>query len=508
MPLKTLQAKTSQSKTASSMFAQLYARMPFKQNTVNNGKVVSAHSPEYFRHAIVIGGSMTGLLAGHILAKHYQQVTVIERDVYPMEPTPRKGIPQSRFLHVLLQRGQLILEELFPGLTDELVSHGAPLLNDSQDICFFSQYGVAKKDASSILTISPTRGLLDWIIRRRLCQQSNIQFLEGAKVTSLVGMPDQKGIGGVHVKTADGEQTLMANLVIDASGKTSKAPQWLQALGYEAPDETFLDARIGYAHRIYELPSQPSVEWKAAIVWPSLPDQTRAAILFPVEGDRWIVGLGGAAPDYPPTNEAEYLEYARSLPTPEIYNAIKDAKPLSGIYVYRGNENRLRAYEKLAVYPDNFLVMGHAACAFNPVYGQGITMAAIEAQILDHALHQLPDALRSDWCQTIQQQFAKAEEIPWSMATEMDQQYINRNQPHTLLERFNNWYQSQLLALITRDAKVYERMTRVNHMLDKPHNLVAPGILLKIMAHQVRAWALPKHELDEPPLLTTLTGQR
>ena len=454
-------------------------------------------------HAIVIGGSITGLLASHSLAHHFQQVTIIERDTYPLDPQPRSGVPQSRFLHVLLQRGQLILEELFPGLTDELVSYGAPLLNDAQDICFFSQYGTAKKEASSIRTISPTRGLLDWTIRQRLLQRSNIQFLDGCQVTSLVSTSDQKGIGGVHLQTADGAQTLMANLVIDASGKMSKAPQWLQTLGYKAPRETFLDAHIGYVHRMYERPENPAVEWQAAVIWPSLPDQTRSAIVFPVEGNRWLVGLGGAAPDYPPTNAAEFLDYARSLPTPEIYNAIKDAKPLSDPYMYRGNENRLRAYEKLAVYPENFLVMGHAACAFNPVYGQGMTMAAIESQILDRALAQLPEMPRPGWCQKIQQQFAKAEQIPWSMATDMDQQYIKRNQSLTFGDRFSYWYQSQLLQLITQDADVYERMMRVNHMLDKPHHLFSPVLLWKMLVHQVRSILKAKAHADNRPILST-----
>ena len=439
-------------------------------------------------HAIVVGGSMTGLLAARILADHFQQVTVIERDTYPIEPKPRSGVSQSRFLHVLLQRGQLILEDMFPGLTEELVVYGAPYLNDAEDSRLFSPYGIAKKGSSPnpIRTISPTRGLLDWTVRHRLLQRPNIRFLDGCQVNALVANLTQTGIRGVEVQRPEGPQTLTADLVVDASGKTSKAPQWLQSLGYEAPKETFLDAHIGYAHRVYEQPKAPAVEWKAAIAWPDLPHQTRSAILFPVEGGRWIVGLGGAAPDQPPTDEAAFLDYARSLPTPEIYNAIKDAKPLSDIIMYRGNENRLRAYEKLPVYPEHFLVMGHAACAFNPVYGQGMTMAAIESQILDRALRQLSNEPQTGWSRKIQRQFAKAEMIPWSMATDMDQQYLKRNQSHTPLERFNYWYSSQLLDLITHDADVYERMTRVNHMLETPDSLVNPVLLWKIFAHQVQ----------------------
>lgn len=478
-------------------------------------------SPGLKGHVVVIGGSMSGLLVSRVLADHFQRVTIVERDRYPLAPQPRSGVPQSRFLHVLLQRGQLILEELFPGLTEELVNHGAPLLDDSKDICFFSQYGIAKKDSSSVCTISPTRALLDWTIRRRLLQRSNIYFLERCQVTGLVATsdsqdpalqkpapqvpesqePSHQGIKGVRVQTPEGPQVLRADLVIDASGKTSKAPQWLRALGYDAPQETFIDAHIGYAHRVYERPTQPNVEWQAALVWPNLPHQTRSAILFPVEGDRWIVGLGGAAPDYPPTNEAEFLDYARSLPTLEIYNAIKDASPLSDIMMYKGNENRLRAYEKLSPYPENFLVMGHAACAFNPVYGQGMTMAAIESQILDRALHKLTDDPRPGWSRNIQKQFANAEMIPWSMATEMDQQYITRNQTHTFLERANYWYQSQLLELITHDPDVYGRMNRVNHMLEKPNSLLNPVLLWKILKHQIgRCWG-PKELLIKSQVL-------
>ena len=177
--------------------------------TVTTVSSTSFSSVSAKRHAIVIGGSMTGLLASRILADHFQRVTVIERDTYPLDPTPRSGVPQARFLHVLLQRGQLILEALFPGLTDELVAYGAPLLNDSTDIAFFSQYGTAKKAESSVYTISPTRGLLDWSIRQRLLQTSNIQFLDGCQVMALLSTPDNKGIGGVQIQTKEGTKALV-----------------------------------------------------------------------------------------------------------------------------------------------------------------------------------------------------------------------------------------------------------------------------------------------------------
>lgn len=440
------------------------------------------------QHAVVIGGSITGLLAGRVLADHFQHVTIIERDSYPAEPAPRKGVPQSSFLHVLLQRGQTILENLFPGLTNDLILRGAPILKDSRDVSFYSRYGTAKKkDVSIIETLSPSRGLLDWVIRRRLIQYPNVQFLENSRVTGFVARPDQSGIAGVVLQINHQSQTLSADLVIDASGKTSKTPRWLQKLGYAAPPETFINADIGYAHRIYRRPAQANFDGQALVVWPALPDNTRSGILYPIECDRWIVGLGGAAPDHPPTDEAGYLDFARRLSTPALYNAIKDAEPLSDISLYCGNENRRRAYERLSPYPEGLLVMGHAACAFNPIYAQGMTMAAIEAQILDRALaqhHKFPKPHST--CQ-MQHQIAQAETIPWLMAVGMDQQYINCYQPPTsFFSRLNFWYQEELMQLVTQDAEVYRRMMLVTHMLKPPITLFSPVLCAKVAAKAIR----------------------
>lgn len=439
------------------------------------------------QHAIVIGGSMTGLLAGRVLADYFQQVTIIERDSYPAEPAPRQGVPQSSFLHVLLQHGQTILEELFPGLTNDLILRDVPILKDSRDVEFYSQYGAAKKKEITIIeTLSPSRSLLDWVIRRRLVEYPNVTFLENSRVNGLVTQPNQIGIAGVKLQTSGQSQTLSADLVIDASGKTSKTPQWLQKLGYAAPPETLVNANIGYAHRIYRRPAYTEGDWQALVVWPALPGNTRSGILYPIECDRWIVGVGGAAPDHPPTDEAGYLNFARQLSTPALYNAIKDAEPLSDILLYRGNENRRRAYERLSPYPEGLLVMGHAACAFNPIYAQGMTMAAIEAQILDHALAQRHKSATSNWFRLVQRQIAQAEIIPWTMAVDMDQQYINRNQPKSLLDRLNSWYQEELMELITQDAEVYRRMMLVIHMLKPPSTLLSPLLGGKVLAKAVR----------------------
>ncbi len=192
-------------------------------------------------HALIIGGSLAGLLAARVLAKHFERVTIIERDFYPEKPTPRPGIPQSRHLHILLNQGKIILEQLFPGLQNELVAAGVPIL-DPKSIAWFSPAGWAPQftpDLNDLIMFS--RDLLDWVIRRRLAENTNVHFQEGGTVTGLL-LNARQSVTGVSVRFRDRqnpgnirEQNLNADLVVDASGKVSQTPKWLQKLGYLPP---------------------------------------------------------------------------------------------------------------------------------------------------------------------------------------------------------------------------------------------------------------------------------
>lgn len=242
------------------------------------------------RHALVIGGSIGGLLAGRVLANHFDQVTIIERDIYPDEPVARKGVPQSRHLHGLLTRGQMILEELFPGLKDELIAAGAPLLEVGSDSLWYSRFGWAVPFHSGIKMVALSRGLLDFCVRRRMNAIANVRFLEGATVTKLLPNADNTGIAGVSVRSRNPsdhsirEDDLFADLVVDASGKTSKAPDWLKDLGYIPPKETVVNPFVGYASRIYRLPENFNQEWRSLFVQSAPPEGTKGGVLFPIEG--------------------------------------------------------------------------------------------------------------------------------------------------------------------------------------------------------------------------------
>lgn len=448
-------------------------------------------------HVIIIGGSLAGLLAARVLAKHFDRVTIVERDFFPEKPAPRPGIPQSGHLHILLNRGKIILEQLFPGWERELVAAGAPIL-DPKSIAWFSPAGWAPQfspDDSDVIMFS--RGLLDWIIRRRLAENTNVHFLEGGTVTGLLANPDDRPeVTGVSVRKRDRqnpanirEQNLNADLVVDASGKVSQTPKWLKKLGYVPPQETVINAFVGYATRTYECSGKLS-DTAPVFLSTAPPFRTRGGAIFPIEGDRWLVGLAGGDRDYPPADEAGFLEFARTLPTPLIYDAIKDAEAITPVYSYRGTENRLRHYESLPRYPENLVIIGHAVCAFNPVYGQGMTVAALDAQMLDECLQKHrerhPEGDLTGFARQFQQKLAKLHTIPWTFAISQDSRYLGSiGAKPSLGTRLVIEYMELVLKALVDDAKVCQAFLEVLHMIKPPMILFHPRIAVKAIGKLV-----------------------
>lgn len=441
-------------------------------------------------HAIIMGGSLAGLLAARVLAKHFDRVSIVERDFFPEKPAPRPGIPQSQHLHILLTRGKIILEQLFPGLENELIAAGAPRL-DPKSIAWFSPAGWATHftpDPDDLVMFS--RDLLDRQIRHRLTENTNVHFLEGGTVTGLLANAQGTAIAGVSVKKRDrqnsgniNEENLNADLVVDASGKVSQTPKWLKKLGYESPPETAINAFVGYATRIYECSGKLS-DTAPVFVSTAPPFRTRGGGIFPIEGNRWLVTLGGGDRDYPPADAAGFVEFARSLPTPMIYNAIKDARAIAPAYSYRGTENRLRHYERLSRYPENLVIVGHAVCAFNPVYGQGMTVAGLDAQMLDECLQKqrqrYPEGDLTGFGRHFQQKLAKLHTIPWTFAISQDSRYRgSEGAKPNLAARLTINYMDLVLKALTADAKVCQAFLEVLHMIEPPTVLFHPKIAVK-----------------------------
>lgn len=435
-------------------------------------------------HTVIVGGSLAGLLMGRVLANHCDRVTIIERDAYPDQPTPRKGVPHSRFPHTLMLKGQQILEALFPGLKAELISAGAIELDSLNDLAFLTPAGWAARSSSNLMLLSCSRDLLDWCIRRRVAQLPNVQFLTQTTVAGLLTDADHTKITGVLLDQNEAMNELYADLIVDASGKASHTPNWLRTLGYEAPSEIEVNAFVGYVARIYQHPLEWSVDWQMMFMPAAPPQQHRGGAIFPIEGDRWIISLAGGDRDYPPTDEAGFIAFARTLPSSTIADAIERSTPLTPIYAYYGNENRLRQYDRLSHLPAHLIVVGHAACSLNPTYGQAMTVAALEATIVDRFFQQYPVEALDTQTPHLQKQLAKAHQEAWSAATGMDYRYESvPGKSISAVTQFVNWYWEQLMTVVVEDATACRTFLEVLHLLKPSIALFHPSILIQVLVH-------------------------
>ncbi len=456
-------------------------------------------------HALVVGGSIAGLLAARVLSDHFAQVTIVERDWFPDGPEFRAGVPQSRHIHALLGRGQALMESLFPGLLAELTDAGAAVLAWPADLLSLGPAGWSRRFHTSVTALTLSRHLLEWTIRRRVAALERVRIVTASEVIGLLASPDRRTVRGARLRrrvraapgvtAVPGDEELAAELVVDASGRDSHASRWLEALGYQAPGETRVNAFVGYATRLYRPPGSFAADWRAILLRGIAPRDPRIGLLIPIEGDRWLVTLGGYARSYPPTDDDGFLAYARSLRSRVLYDAIKDAEPLTPIYGYQRTDNLLRHYDRLARWPERFVVTGDAACAFNPIYAQGMTVAALDAAALDACLREqwrrAPHGDLSGLGRLFQQRLRQAVAGPWLMATGADLRFPTteggRPKPTT---RFVQKYIDRVNAVATEDPRVFEGFMEVVNMLAPPTRLLRPDILLRVLAG-----------LREPPLI-------
>ncbi|HET7288635.1 MAG TPA: FAD-dependent monooxygenase, partial [Pyrinomonadaceae bacterium] len=439
------------------------------------------------RHAVVLGGSLAGLLAARVLSDHFDRVTVIERDAYPETTAARKGIPQANHVHGLLVRGREILEELFPGVQDEMIAAGAPVVDIANEIAWFTPAGWGVRFPSELMVLAFTRPLLDLHVRRRLAKNPRVKILDNTDVVRLI--PDSKTnhLAGVLICPRASEadrrvaKELRADLVLDATGRASRAPRWLEDLGYEPPEEIVIDAHLAYASRLYRIPEDFNGGWQCAYVQAAPPDEKRGAILFKVEDNRWLVTLIGRAGNTPPGDEAGFLEFARSLRTSTIFDAIRSAEPLTPIKTHRATQNRLRRYERAKGLPDNFLLLGDAVCAFNPVYGQGMTTAALGAMTLRQCLREANGSL-SNLSRRFQKRLAKVNAAPWLLATGEDYRYRETvGGSPTLMTRFMHRYMDHVVQLATHSVPVRKVLLLAFNMLVPPTALFHPKVSSRVL---------------------------
>jgi 2-polyprenyl-6-methoxyphenol hydroxylase-like FAD-dependent oxidoreductase len=428
-------------------------------------------------HAIVIGASMGGLLAARALSDFYDQVTVLERDHFPVADIPRKGVPQGRHAHGLLARGGEVIEDFFPGWTDEVVAAGGGRGDIVGDVGWVGHGVTLKSVPSKMIGLLASRPVLEGHVRRRLLALPNVRAIEDCAGLGLVAADDNSAIRGVRIKVGNGEaHSLLADLVVDASGRGSSSPAWLESLGYARPEEERVEIGIGYTTRAYRRRPDDLGGKTAIVVAGSGPNWRNGALLYQSE-DRWIVSIGGYFGDDAPDDDQMFAAYARSLPTSGIYDIVSRAEPLSEFVRYRFPANLRRRYERLDRFPENYLVFGDALCSFNPVYGQGMTVAAQEAALLAECLR----AGDADLAPRFFDAAKGAIDIPWDIAVGNDLRHPQVKGARPAKVKFINWYIGKLHMAARHDGALAIAFLEVANLKARPERLLHPAVVARVI---------------------------
>jgi 2-polyprenyl-6-methoxyphenol hydroxylase-like FAD-dependent oxidoreductase len=442
--------------------------------------------------AVVLGGSLAGLCAARVLADHCERVTVIERDELPDADVvaDRAGVPQGRHVHAMLERGRRELEALFPGFDAFVRERGALVLNFGTDFAVLRQTFWQPRRAYRLNGLFLSRPMVDAAARHHLARHANVTVRPLTDVVGLVtGATDR--VIGVRLRTRGGgaEEMLSADLVVDATGRASRAPEWLRALGVEPPEETVVDSHCGYSTRWYKAP--PPERWPREWWWKGIwldPDlagpasELVAGILSPCEGGRWIVTVGGIAGNYPPTDDAGFTASLSRLRSPILAQAVARAEPISPVYSNRMMANRHRHYERWSVTLPGFLAVGDAACAFNPIYGQGMTAAAVSAGILGEQLR-THGPLAPDLPARVFKAQVDRLRGAWDLATGADMRFETTIGKRPPFVKAINGYLDALFLAANDDAVVRDTFAEVMHLLQPPTVLFAPGMTLRVARH-------------------------
>ncbi|RSM44926.1 2-polyprenyl-6-methoxyphenol hydroxylase-like oxidoreductase [Amycolatopsis balhimycina DSM 5908] len=426
-------------------------------------------------HAVVLGGGFAGLVTAGVLTSYYEQVTVVDRDPAPGPAADRRGAPQGKHAHNLLPKGAQLIEEIFPGILGEMAADGAVLA----DLLTGYRFHVAGKELPQVSigakSVHATRPFYEHHLRRRLRAHDGVRLLLGADVVGVVADDARARIAGVRImrkEPSSSEETLAADLVVDAMGRSGRSPTWLEELGYERPQEDRVPVDVTYASRMVRL--TPAGAERAGHLVGGDNGTPRGILLLAVDGGRHMVTLTGSGPENrPPTDEPGFTDFLATAAPPDVLDAVLAGESLGETAAYRFPAAVWRHYERLRRFPEGLLVIGDALCSLNPVYAQGMTAAGMEASALRRCLEEGRDDLPRRFFRAA----ARLVAVPWQLAAGADSPEASGNAVRQLQATFMN----RMFTAATRDGTVAAQLVRVLVLLDPPTSLMRPTMLWRVM---------------------------
>lgn len=435
----------------------------------------SSSVPAVDERAIVVGGSIAGLTSARVLADVFEEVVILERDTLPTEPRARSGAPQTSHPHALLEAGRATMEDMFPGFGEEVLAAGGLMIDAGTDMAYYDQGGFVAESGARLPTYCASRPLFEQVIRRHVRHLDPVRIEDETRMTGYLTNEARTAVTGVEFRRGDGtEQQLIGDLTIDATGRTSKTPQWLTGQGYEAPRVDEVRIEVSYSSIRVERPPDN----RAVLFAPPSAPRTRGGAVIPIEDDQWEVIVQGVHGDDAPTEPAPFRQFVNSLPVSEFSQLLSEQTWIShDIDHYPFPSSRRHRYDELEKFPEGLVVTGDAIASFNPIYGQGMSVAALEAVQLHHTLAAGLDNVAPRF-------FDRASNVVdavWGMAVGADFAFPQTSGPKRRGTDMMNWYLERLLRQAHKDAVVSEAFMRVMRLERPPSSLLKPSIARRVL---------------------------
>jgi 2-polyprenyl-6-methoxyphenol hydroxylase-like FAD-dependent oxidoreductase len=430
-------------------------------------------------HAVVLGGSIAGLLAAQVLSGHYAQVTIVERDRLPACAGHRRGVPHDRHFHGLLPHGQQLVEGLLPGITDGLAAGGALTGDALANVRWYLRGRKLRQADTGLTMLSASRPLIEAAIRDRVRSLPNVRLCDGHRATGLCTDLGRRRVTGVLMDGPGrrGSRPLPADLVIDASGRGSRTRRWLDELGYPPPPADRVSIGLRYVSRTFAAP--PALfghDIMVAIAPP--PRGRRSGVMQRIEGGQVLVTLAGAYGERPPLDPDGFASYAGTLAAPDIHQLIQAGTPLAGPAQFHCPAYERHRYEQLAGFPTGLLPIGDAICSFNPVYSEGITAAARTAIALRSQLQQGGEPRAGEYFRAV----GAILDAPWGLAASTDLATANGTRPAWPAWPLTGKYTASLQTAAADDPHLAAAYVRVAALVDPPTALLSPSIQQRVAA--------------------------